>query len=49
MVVGRERFTPRADVRGVATIVAIGLAMLGVAAVLTGAVLVAVRLLGSGG
>ncbi|MEY3072384.1 MAG: hypothetical protein RLZZ353_580 [Actinomycetota bacterium] len=49
MVVGRERFTPRADVRGVATVVAIGLAVLGAAAVLTTAVMALVRLAGAGG
>ncbi|MGA0830148.1 MAG: hypothetical protein ACO4BW_05465 [Nitriliruptoraceae bacterium] len=49
MVVGRERFTPRADVRGVATVVAIGLAVLGAAAVLTAAVMALVRLAGAGG
>ena len=47
MVVGRERFTPRADVRGVATVVAIGLAVLGGAALLTAAVMVVVRLFGA--
>ena len=46
MVVGRERFTPREDVRGVATVVAVGLGMLGVAALLTGAVLLVLRLAG---
>lgn len=49
MVVGRERFTARADVRGVATVVAIGLAMLGAASLLIGAVLLVLRLAGVAG
>ena len=49
MVVGRERFTPRADVRGVATVVAVGLAVLGAAALLAAAVLLVLRLGGVGG
>ena len=49
MVVGRERFTPRADVRGVATVVAVGLAVLGAAVLLAGAVLLVLHLAGIGG
>jgi|GEM_PF-1987719 hypothetical protein len=48
MVVGRERFTPRADVRGVATVVAVGLGMLGVAAAVVAGVVAVLRLAGVG-
>ena len=39
MVVGRRRFTWRADVRGVATVTGLGLATLAVAALVMGAIL----------
>jgi hypothetical protein len=46
MVVGRERFTPRADVRGVATVVAAGLGTLGAATLIIAAVMALMRLAG---
>lgn len=46
MVVGRERFTPRADARGVATVVVVGLVTLGVAATVVAVVVAALRATG---
>ncbi len=48
MVVGRERFTPRQDLRGVGTVVALGLATTLAAAGLIAAILLVLDLLGVG-
>lgn len=46
MVVGRERFTPRADARGVAIIVGVGLATLVAATGIVALVVAVLRLTG---
>jgi len=49
MVLGRRRFTWRADLRGIASVAGLGLAMLLAASLVMGAVLLLVRLIDGAG